>query len=140
MQLALVWQAMTDSTEGAARGMYGIKIVIDVTCLVWQAMTDAMKGAARAMKGMNASVDAKAMSKILADFEKESSLMDDKQVSVALCFTLAVLEMSSMHGSVTSLAMALQTAGRRARSYMTSRSELLYTFHSVKSTNERLGS
>lgn len=44
-----------------------------------QGMAEAMKGASRAMRAMNASVDARAMAKILADFEKESQIMNDKQ-------------------------------------------------------------
>eukprot|EP00802_Teleaulax_amphioxeia_P024596 Tamp_25315.p1 GENE.Tamp_25315~~Tamp_25315.p1 ORF type:complete len:295 (+),score=83.33 Tamp_25315:100-885(+) len=44
-----------------------------------QSMTEAMKGATKAMKGMNAKVNAPAMAKILKEFEKESSIMDDKQ-------------------------------------------------------------
>ncbi len=50
-----------------------------------------MKGASRAMRSMNKSVDARAMAKIIADFEKESSLMDDKQVNLACVMLCACM-------------------------------------------------
>ena len=45
-------------------------------------MTEAMKGAAKAMKGMNAKVNPIAMQRILFEFEKQSEIMDSKQVRV----------------------------------------------------------
>eukprot|EP00960_Hanusia_phi_P054359 762631-Hanusia_phi.AAC.3 len=62
-----------------------------------QAMTEAMKGAAKAMKGMNAKVNPIAMQRILFEFEKQSEIMDSKQVgrasSVMFLFTPCAKEM-----------------------------------------------
>lgn len=44
-----------------------------------QAMVKAMRGSAKVMKSMNAATDAGTLSKILAEFEKESSVLTDKQ-------------------------------------------------------------
>ena len=44
-----------------------------------QAMVRAMRNSSRAMKGINVSMDTGALSKILMEFEKESSVLTDKQ-------------------------------------------------------------